>query len=84
MTVAVATCEHGQTLGASSRLALEEAASWEAEGMDEVIMEFYVACDCCDSLMHNSCSGEGYKLMATGETLCVECVGGRTDFLVIP
>lgn len=86
MTVAIAnrTCVHGQPFQGHGRLAQEEADAYERDGMAEGIMEFYVACDCCDALMHNSCSGEGYKLMATGETLCLICVGDRKDFLVIP
>lgn len=65
-------------------MAQHEADSWDAEGDGEMIMEFYSACDCCDALMHKMCAGEGYKLMADGDTLCLPCVGNRQDFMLIP
>jgi hypothetical protein len=41
---------------------------------DEMPLEFYSACDCCDTLMHHNSIKTGYFVMKDGRTLCATCV----------
>jgi hypothetical protein len=41
---------------------------------DEMPLEFYSACDCCDTLMHHNSIKMGYFVMKDGRTLCSTCV----------
>jgi len=67
------TCPHGNPLGPFG-IVLEDVQSWEAgEDGDSIgVLEFYSACDCCDTLMHSE-----YYILADGKTLCCGCYEGE-------
>lgn len=64
------TCVHGCVIGEQSGIVNKLIQEYAYSGNDdELMLEFFCACDCCDYLMHNStCEGTD-----SGETLCNAC-----------
>jgi hypothetical protein len=67
-------CEHGFDIGAQGGIVQQEIDACDGdENLLVGLLQFYSACDCCDTLMHHSTCGNGYQVLADGRTLC----GGR-------
>jgi hypothetical protein len=70
-----ATCQHGIEIGGQGGVAIEDSRSWTDAGLDDSpLLEFYSACDCCDTLMHHSTP---YHVLKDGRTLCDSCYSGE-------
>lgn len=75
----VMLCPHGQAIGVQGGVTAMDIASHADFGDGSGILEFYSACDCCDTLMHHSHCGSTYVVMKDGRTLCSDCVKGEED-----
>lgn len=67
-------CRHGQRMSAQGGIVQSDIDSCNGdESLLTGLLNFYSACDCCDSLMHHSTCGIGYFVMKDGRTLCCQC-----------
>lgn len=73
MTGLIERCEHGREYGQQGGVALQDLAACESEADEVMLLAFYSACDCCDTLMHHDTCGEGYVVLEDGRTLCRGC-----------
>lgn len=69
----MSACIHGQEIGQQGGIALQDIAACESEADEMWLLEFYSACDCCDTLMHHNACGFGYVVLDDGRTLCLAC-----------
>ncbi len=71
----MSVCPHGLTMSEQGGVTQMDIDACEGKEADETyLLRFYSACDCCDTLMHHSTIGFGYKVMRDGRTLCGQCV----------
>lgn len=70
-------CPHGCIIGDQGGVAQEDIDSHDGDE-EGLLLAFYSACDCCDTLMHHSSCGYGYKVMDDGRTLCIQCTRKST------
>ena len=67
-------CPHGNIVGEQNptvQFVIDECKREDEES--DFLLQFYSACDCCDTLMHHDAVGVGYKVMDDGRTLCISC-----------